>query len=163
MVIAFLTFRPALLHKLDPQQAAWPSPRSWVMASELLKAELDPAPAIGQATAAELKAFMALYGQIPDLEAILDGRGAEIPFPEEPSLRYAVTIGLTTRATEAATAYHAFRWLAQVAGPEWVQLCAVDLFRLLRSRGQMQEFGQLIADDEVVQQFLADYQTLLEW
>lgn len=162
-VVAFLAFRPALLHKLDPQQAAWPSPRSWVMASELLKAELDPAPAIGEATAAELKAFMALYGQIPDLEAILDGRGEAIPFPDEPSLRYAVTIALTTRATEATMAYHAFRWLVEKATPEWVQLCAVDLFRLLRVNGQMDGFGRLIAGDELVQQFLADYQSLLAW
>lgn len=162
-VIAFLAFRPALLHKIDPQQAAWPSPRSWVMASELLKAELDPAPAIGQTTAAELKAFMALYGQIPDLELILSGRGEEIPFPDEPSLRYAVTIALTTRAAAATEAYHAFRWLAQRAAPEWVQLCAVDLFRLMRTSGQMKAFGELIAEDEVVQQFLDEYQTLLEW
>jgi MoxR-like ATPase len=32
-IIAFLSFRSNLLHKLDPQQPAWPSPRSWVMAS----------------------------------------------------------------------------------------------------------------------------------
>lgn len=162
-VIAFLAFRPLLLHKIDPQQAAWPSPRSWVMASELLKAGLPPAAAIGQATAAEFNAFRALYGQLPDFELILSGRGADITFPNEPSIRYAVTIGLTTRATEAATAYHAFRWLVQAASPEWVQLCAVDLFRLMRARGQMKELTQLIAEDELIQQFLADYQTLLEW
>jgi MoxR-like ATPase len=162
-VVAFLAFRPGLLHKIDPQQAAWPSPRSWVMASELLKAELDPTPAIGKGTAAELKAFMALYGQIPDLALILSGRGQAIPFPDEPSLRYAVTIALTTRATEAETAYHAFRWLVQTAAPEWVQLCAVDLFRTMRSSGQMKAFGELVAEDGVVQQFLADYQALLEW
>lgn len=33
--IAFLSFRPTLLHKLDPQQPAWASPRFWVMASTL--------------------------------------------------------------------------------------------------------------------------------
>lgn len=27
-IIAFLSFRPTLLHKIDPQQPAWPSPRS---------------------------------------------------------------------------------------------------------------------------------------
>ena len=27
-IIAFLSFRPELLHKLDPERPAWPSPRS---------------------------------------------------------------------------------------------------------------------------------------
>ncbi len=34
-IIAFLSFRPALLHKSEPLQSAWPSPRSWEMASTL--------------------------------------------------------------------------------------------------------------------------------
>jgi hypothetical protein len=34
-IVAFLSFRSTLLHKLDPQQNAWCSPRSWVMASQL--------------------------------------------------------------------------------------------------------------------------------
>ena len=42
-----------MLHKLDPQQPAWPSPRSWVMASELHRAGLEVAAAIGAATATE--------------------------------------------------------------------------------------------------------------
>ena len=40
--MAFLSFRPALLHKLDPQQPAWPSPRSWMIANRLYKVGLDP-------------------------------------------------------------------------------------------------------------------------
>ena len=60
-VLAFLSFRPELLHKLDPQQPAWPSPRAWMMASGLLNAQLDIAPVIGMATAAEFAAYIAVY------------------------------------------------------------------------------------------------------
>jgi len=161
-IIAFLTFRPTLLHRFDSAQPAWPSPRSWAMASELHRLGLDVRAAIGPATAAEFNAYVAVYRHLPDLDAILRGEGADIAFPEEPSVRYATTIGLTARAADAQMAYHAFRWLTQVAGAEWVQLCAVDLFRLMRTRGHMRALRTQIAADSALQDWLAAHQRLLE-
>src|SRR5690349_16597269 len=157
-IIAFVAFRPDLLHKLTPQQNAWPSPRSWVMANHLHRANLSLESAVGAATAREFNAFVALYGSIPDLQAILQGEGETIPFPSEPSLSYATIIGLTSRAKDARAAYHAFRWPVSAAKPEWVQLCAIDLFRMMRLKGQMQELNGFILQDEQVQQFLMKYQ-----
>ena len=157
-IIAFLAFRPDLLHKLVPQQNAWPSPRSWVMASQLHRADLGVESAVGAAVAQEFKAFLALYGSIPDLQAILAGDGAAISFPNEPSLCYATIIGLTSRAKDARSAYHAFRWLVGAAKPEWVQLCAIDLFRAMRAKGLMQELNDHIVQDEPIQEFLKTYQ-----
>jgi hypothetical protein len=37
-ILAFLAFRPALVHTIDAKHPAWPSPRSWVMANALLQA-----------------------------------------------------------------------------------------------------------------------------
>jgi hypothetical protein len=161
-IIAFLSFRPALLHKLDPQQTAWPSPRSWVMANEIYRAGLDVAAAIGLATAAEFNGYVAVYRDIPDLARILEGNGDGIPFPEDPSVRYATTTGLTTRADDAQMAFNAFRWLANAAPIEWTQLCATDLFRLMRAKGQMKPLFQLIEGDQKLQAFIHDYQKLLE-
>lgn len=45
-IIAFLSYRSALLHRMDPQQSAWPSPRSWAMASRLHGVGLDIAPVV---------------------------------------------------------------------------------------------------------------------
>jgi hypothetical protein len=160
-IIAFLAFRPDLLHRLVPQQNAWPSPRSWVMASRLHQAQLGIESAVGEATAHEFSAFVALYGRVPNLEAILAGEGENIPFPEEPSLSYATIIALTSRATDAQSAYHAFRWLVDKARPEWVQLCAIDLFRMMRARGRMQELNDFILQDEQIQEFLATYQNAM--
>ncbi len=56
-IIAFLSFRPSLLHKIEPHQPAWCSPRSWMMASSLHCSGLDLAPAIGMAANAEFQAF----------------------------------------------------------------------------------------------------------
>jgi MoxR-like ATPase len=160
-ILAFLSFRPALLHKLDPQQPAWPSPRSWVMASDLHRAGLEVAAAIGAATATEFHAYVELYSNLPDLERVLAGEGTDIPFPSEPSIRYATTVGLTARANDAQAAYHAFRWLAATSAPEWVQLCATDLFRQMRAKNEMRRLGKLIAQDPLLEQWIEDVQRLL--
>lgn len=160
-ILAFLSFRPTLLHKLDPQQPAWPSPRTWVMASALHTAGLDITPAVGIATAAEFAAYITLYRTLPDLTPILAGQGATIPFPQEPSVRYATTIGLTMRAQEVIQAYHAFVWLSKTATAEWVQLFASDMFRLLRSQGQLGALAKLAQQDPQLQRFMREFQQLI--
>ena len=127
-MVAFLSFRPALLHKSDSLEPAWPSPRSWEMASQLHAIGLEVAAAIGAPAASEFNAFVALYRELPNLEQIMDGHGDGVSFPDEPSVRYATTVGLTARAADAQQAYHALRWLTRVAASEWVQLCAADMF-----------------------------------
>ena len=160
-IIAFLCFRPSLLHKIDPQQPAWCSPRSWMMASILHYNGLDLAPAIGVAASAEFQAFSLTYQLLPDLLPILEGKGSDTPFPVEPSARYATVIGLTIHATDANRAYDAFRWLTQVATAEWVQLFLSDLLGLMRSRGQLGIFAVLIEKDPSIQKFLQDYRQLI--
>ncbi|MEH1998215.1 MAG: MoxR family ATPase [Nostoc sp.] len=160
-IIAFLSFRPTLLHKIDPQQPAWPSPRSWEMASALHHAELDITPAVGVATATEFQAFIQLYKTLPNLTPILTGKGDRIPWPQEPSTKYATAVGLTVRAADANQAYNAFIWLSQVATAEWVQLFAVDLFRVMRSKGHLGVLAQLVQKDPKLQQFMKDFQQLM--
>lgn len=160
-IIAFLSFRSTLLHKLDPQQPAWCSPRSWVMASDLHYGGLDIASAIGTGAAAEFAAYIILYENLPNLEAILQGNGNGIAFPEEPSVRYATTTGLTVRANDANQAYNAFNWLSEKATAEWVQLFAVDMFRQMRSKGQMGALAKLVKQDSQLQKFLKDFQELV--
>jgi MoxR-like ATPase len=79
-IIAFLSYRSTLLHKLDVQQPAWCSPRSWVMASALHQVGLDIAPAVGVGTAAEFAAFIQLYQTLPNLTPILEGKGSNSKF-----------------------------------------------------------------------------------
>ncbi len=142
-------------------QPAWPSPRSWEMASKLYAIGLDIAPVVGAAAAAEFTAFLELYQTLSDLDAILRGEGDGTIFPVNPSARYATTIGLTVRAASAEQAYNAFSWLAQTAPPEWVQLYATDLFRRMRARGQMSALTEYVMRDQTLQSFLKDYQRLM--
>ena len=160
-IISFLSFRTTLLHKLDPQQPAWPSPRSWVMASQLHKAGLDIAPAVGMETASEFNAFIQIYESLPDLNSIFNGLGDDIAFPTEPSVRYATTIALAVRSADVQQAHHAFTWISQAATPEWVQLFAIDLFRSMRTKGQMGMLAQLVQQDQQLKGFMKDFQGLL--
>jgi hypothetical protein len=160
-IVAFLSFRPSLLHKVDPQQVAWPSPRSWEMANTLHKNGLDTASAVGPGTASEFGAYISIYTKLPDLNLILKAKGADIVFPDEPSLRYAIITGLTLRAEDAEEAYQAFAWITARAPLEWVQLFAIDAFRLMRAKGQMLKLQRLIRADPVVMQTVVQYQDLM--
>jgi hypothetical protein len=42
-----------------------------------------------------------------------------------------------------------------VAASEWVQLCATDLFRLIRARGQWGQFKRLVGQDADLRALLA--------
>jgi MoxR-like ATPase len=160
-VLAFLSYRPPLLHKLDPQRPAWPSPRSWEMASALHGAGLSVAPAVGEGAAAEFAAFVSLYSKLGALEDVLAGKGGSVAFPEEPSERYATTVGLAVRAQTAEQALAAFRWLTRRAGAEWVQLMVSSLFVQMRARGQMGALARVMREDPAVAGFLRDYHALL--
>jgi hypothetical protein len=157
---AFLSFRPQLLHAMDVRRPAWPSPRSWMMASRLLAAGLDIAPAVGDAAAGEFDAFTTVYASLPDLELVLEGKGRSITLPSEPSARYAMVLGLAIRARTAARGLHGFRWLTKQADAEWVQLYAGDLAAHLRGLGQIGLLATMAAKDPAFGAFVASYSSL---
>jgi hypothetical protein len=161
-ILSFLAFRPALLHRIDSQRSAWPSPRSWEMASRLHAAGLDVAAAVGDAAAAEFAAFVAVCEKMPKLHDVVTGRGLELPFPEEPSARYATAVGLGITLTSAEEALHAFRWLMAKAAAEWVQLFASYVITRLRQRGELSLLTQLMKDEPRFAEFLREYQALIE-
>jgi len=96
-LLAFLAFRPRLLHQFDSKQNAWPSPRAWVMASQLWQLGLDPAGAVGEGAAGEFKSFLKVYRLLPDLERILGGQPIKKCFPSDPGARFAICTGLACR------------------------------------------------------------------
>lgn len=159
-LIAFLSFRPELLHKQVAGETAWPSPRSWEMASQLLGAGISVEHAVGRAAASEFEAFQRVCYCLPDLEAILEG-AHQIQFPEEPSARYAVTIGLTIRATSVSRAEAAIQWMAENAPTEWFQLFASDVITRLRKSGAGGELVRVLVGNPRLKPFLAGFRDLL--
>ena len=160
-VLAFLSFRPTLLHHISPQDPAWPSPRSWSMADRLHAVGLPVDPAVGRATAGEFQAFCSIYDKLPDLEPILAGQGAKVAFPTEPSARYATVLGLIVRADTAERGVNALLWLVKQAGTEWVQFFASDLFRMLREKGQFGDLARLIAGNAELKDFARNMRDLI--
>ena len=140
---AFLSFRPELLFNMSPDHPAWPSPRSWEMASWLYSTgepALDLATAIGEGPAGEFYAYLDIYDDLPDFEKILTEDTPPVVFPEEPSKRYAITTGLSVRAENAEQALRGFVWMGANAPDEFTQLYAQNVLPRLRQQGEMGRF-----------------------
>lgn len=159
-LIAFLSFREDLLHKMLEGENAWPSPRSWEMANSLHKSNLDVATAVGLGPAAEFYAYIEILENTPDLGKVLKGN-FNVTFPDEPSLRYATVMGLVGRCKNAEHSINGFHWLVDNAPAEWVQLYATDLFPLLRARDQLEPVHQALLDEPKLRDFLSDFSELL--
>lgn len=105
-VVAFLRWRPELLHRFEPAEKAFPSPRAWASVSHILGA--GPAAdiefalyegTVGQGAAIEFTGFLRVFRSLPSLDAILLNP-ATAPVPDEPSALCAVATGLARRASE---------------------------------------------------------------
>ena len=160
-ILAFLAFRPELLHALDSKRPSWPSPRSWVMANTLLAAGLAIGPAVGEPAEAEFTAFREVYEMLPVMDRILCGEAtANDPWPNEPSSRYALVLGLALRAAEPTIALAGFRWLASHAAPEWVQLYADDVASRMRANGRLGVLATIAQSEPSFTEFVAAYSAL---
>lgn len=158
---AFLAFRPALLHKVDPSMPSWPSPRSWEMAAKLWRAGMSIAPAVGAPTAVEVDAFAKVFDSLPSIEAILAGNGAELPFPNEPSQRYALTFALSQRPSAVAEAIAAFVWLCDRAEAEWSRVFAGQVLLRMRRLKLENKFIQAAVKQPALVRFIEDYRALV--
>lgn len=160
VLIGFLAFRQDLLHKMLPNEASWPSPRSWEMANKLYSAGLNIEPAVGVSAAAEFYAYIELIDNIPDIASIVNGK-KKPGFPEDVSLRYATVMSLVAQSTTVEYALNALRWLVEKASPEWVQLYATDAFPLLREKNLMADVQTLIMKEANLKDFLVNYARLM--
>ena len=103
-VIAFIQFRPDLLHRMpNGDENAWPSPRSITRAGKYIDIAKEHRQAmfamnIGDDVAGELEGFVRLYESIVSLDAIIaDPKNAKLP--DAADIRYAVAVGLARKAT----------------------------------------------------------------
>jgi MoxR-like ATPase len=158
-ILAFLAFRPSLLHKPDAKNPAWPSSRSWEMASELHQLGMSVSSAVGDGAQSEFAAFCKLYADLPDLDQILLQGGVKVDFPKEPSLRYAITIGLSARATTEQSIRNSFGWLIENSSPEWCQLFIHCIHDQAVKRNQLGLLASLLANDKRISRFLKNLMT----
>ena len=160
-LLAFLSFRSDLLHRIDPARPAWPSPRSWFMADALIKAGLAAEGAVGPAAWAEYRAYLRLYESLPDIDAILRGHGGRVEAPTEASVRYATVVGLALRARSGEDAVNAFRWVNGRLSVEWTRTLIQDLLRSMNSKGLQGPLAKALVAEPDFKAFLKDYRELL--
>ena len=103
-IIAFLRFRPNLLHAFDPKkdERSYPCPRTWEYASDVFKLDhvVDYemlSGTVGEGAATEFAAFTSVWKSLPDIDAmLLDPASAKIG--DDPAVLYAVCGALTKKA-----------------------------------------------------------------
>lgn len=106
-VRAFLKFKPNLLHVFKPhapeEEVAFPTPRSWKMASDILGSSPPQdllhsliSGTVGTAAAAELLGFLDVWGNIPDVDRVLNDPDRH-PLPSELIYLHALGAALVER------------------------------------------------------------------
>lgn len=105
-LLAFIRFKPDLLHAFDSNARAFPSPRSWMFVNQLIGNQLDKATeyelvkgTVGEGAATEFSAYVNLIRDLPTTEQILlDPEKTAIP--EAPGVLYALTTSLGMKAEQ---------------------------------------------------------------
>jgi len=105
-IIGLLTkFRPELIYKFEPQKKSYPTPRSWEFASKILKNGIPEelkfeliTGCVGEGAAIELRSYTEIWSQLPDLNAIIEGKDDTIPTGVD--LMYACCVGLVSKASK---------------------------------------------------------------
>ncbi len=105
-IMAFLRFRPNLLHDFDPQSAskAFASPRSWEFLSNILKSSVHLSVeyelfqgTVGMAAATEFMGFLKVWRDLPTVDSII-ATPTSIAIPSEPATLYALCEALGAKA-----------------------------------------------------------------
>ncbi len=108
LVVAFIRFRPELLHQFNPDKDVepFPSPRSWAAVGDIMRQNppdgLRPSLLVGTVgeAANEFEGFLRVYKSLPSIDQILlDPDQAAVPPASETAARYAVAAALTDRAS----------------------------------------------------------------
>lgn len=159
-IISFLNFRPQLLHSFNKNAIAWPSPRSWDFASDLLKIGMPVDAAVGEGAAAEFKSFVKLYTKLPDVDKILAG-DMGIKIPKEPSLVFALTGALVGRSENADHFFNGMKWLIGAATEDYVGVFMRDALTVMKSKNIQGGFVSKVTKDAEAKKFIARYQDLL--
>lgn len=131
-ILAFLAFKPDLLHKMGIGTPAWPSPRSWEAASDLHSIGMPIGCAVGPAVEVEFNTYLRVYDSLPDIDGILAGNGKNIKFPTDAAVIYATCTALLTRAmhAEGKELVNILDWVIAKAEDEWQHKVIMDFIFL---------------------------------
>jgi len=106
LITGFLRFRPELLHKIDRDADANPSPRSYERADTIMTWPVDEvvmqeaiAGQLGRGTCAELFGFKRVKDSCPDIDQLIANPDSAT-IAEDPAVCYAISAALSSRAND---------------------------------------------------------------
>lgn len=160
-IISFLNFRPQLLFNFNKSAQAWPSPRSWQFASDLLKIGESIDSAVGEGTSAEFSSYQAIYSRLPDVDRIIAGDKVDVP--KEPSLMYAICGALVARSKSPEDFFNGLLWLIKGTTEDYVALYMGDAVIAMKSKNppMMGEFIKLFQKNSDAGKFIQKFQQLV--
>lgn len=107
-IVAFIRFRPALLHAMDTASndlRTFPTPRAWANVAKFVNSTQDTdfrfqlsKGLVGEGPAIELEGFLRIYQNLPSLAAILSAP-KQTKVPDEVAARFAIASGLARKVT----------------------------------------------------------------
>lgn len=135
-LIAFLNFRKDLLHNFSSTRTVNTTPRGWSDVDGALKA--DPrfddvatlayaAGRVGRGPVTELRAFIRIWRDLPDIDKILEGKILELKGKSDPAVKYAVTLALAMNVKVGQTGTM-LDFLDKI-GPEFSKMAALMAMR----------------------------------
>ena len=107
-VVSFIRYRPNLLYNFNPEDYAFPTPRSWSYVDKRLKlTKIDEeslfygvSALVGDGAAGEYIAFRQIYTELPDIDHLIDNPHT-YKVDDNPAVMYALSGALAARACDA--------------------------------------------------------------
>ena len=145
-VLAFVRFRPELLHKFSADEKTHPTPRTWAFASKVFDTKPDRAlrlplysGCVGEAAAVEFTGFLDIMERIPSIdEVLMDPDGADVPEAQDVAVLYALTAALAKKATKENVA-KVFQYLKRLP-EEFGGFCAKAMLGRDKNLGRTKAF-----------------------
>jgi hypothetical protein len=94
-------------------------------------------------------------------EDVLQGNGDNIPFPEDPFVRWELVNRLLEQCTTPEKAQTVLLWFMEKAPLEWNKHFTDLLLSQARSQGKMSEITQIMSKDPRWQKFVHEYVKIL--
>ena len=134
LLLAFLRFRPALLHNMEgaADLRAFPTPRAWEQVAKVVKSPENlrgeaVRGIVGDGAAAEFEGFVRVYQQLPSLDLVLANPNSA-PVPTEPAAKYAMASGLA-RKVDSKSFENGMLYARRISGREFEIMFTVDAVR----------------------------------
>ena len=107
-LVSFIRYRPNLLYNFNPEDYAFPTPRSWAFVDKRLKLpKVDEeslfygvSALVGDGAAGEYIAFRQIYTELPDIDHLIDNPHT-YKVDDNPAVMYALSGALAARACDA--------------------------------------------------------------